>query len=49
MYGYFYDKNYVYVVYEYCPNGNLFDFVKKNSFTEQKTAEVNMFLTVGDI
>lgn len=41
MYGYFYDKNYVYVVYEFCPNGNLFDYVKKYSnFTEDKTADV---------
>lgn len=44
MYGYFYDKKYVYVVYEYCPNGNLFDYVKKNShFSEERTAEVPYF------
>lgn len=44
MYGYFYDFNYVYVVYEYCENGTLFDFVKKKTtFSEEKTAEVRSF------
>ena len=50
MYGYFYDKNYVYVVYEYCPNGNLFDFFKKHSnFTEEKTSEVINFSIIYQI
>lgn len=44
MYGYFYDKNYVYVVYEYCLNGNLFDYMKQNTrFSEIKTAEVQYY------
>ena len=36
MYGYFYDNNYVYMVYEVANSGNLFELIKSGyKFTEK--------------
>lgn len=38
MYGYFYDNNYVFLVYELLTKGNLFQFIKTNGRRPEKEA-----------
>lgn len=41
MYGYFYDDNFVYMIYEKA-NGNLFDLLKSGvKFSEKEVAQVS--------
>lgn len=41
MYGYFYDNNYVYMVYEVANSGNLFELIKSGyKFTEKEIAKI---------
>jgi serine/threonine protein kinase len=37
LYGYFYDKECIYVVLEYCPHGNLYQKLRREKcFSEEK-------------
>eukprot|EP01017_Pseudomicrothorax_dubius_P046807 TRINITY_DN8300_c0_g1_i1.p1 TRINITY_DN8300_c0_g1~~TRINITY_DN8300_c0_g1_i1.p1 ORF type:complete len:257 (-),score=42.59 TRINITY_DN8300_c0_g1_i1:99-869(-) len=48
MYGYFYDKTYIYVVLEYAPGGTLFEALKKKrNFAEQEIKDYISQLAKG--
>lgn len=42
MYGYFYDSNFVYMIYEKATGGNLFELIKSGTkFSEKEVAQVS--------
>lgn len=40
MYGYFHDKDYIYLILEYLPDGNLSQIKKRKKTSEKETANI---------